>query len=52
MVGTDARGVRIGVEPLQRFARFHHFHGLPEDGACDGCARFVAEFSSVDVGVV
>lgn len=52
LVGTDARGVRIGVEPLDRWARFHHFHGLPESGDCDGCARFAAEFSSVDVGAV
>ena len=48
---TDARGVRIGVEPLDRWARFHLEHGLPE-GSCDCCARLVAAASSVDVGAV
>lgn len=52
LVGTDARGVRIGVEPLDRWARFHHFHGLPEGGECDGCNRWADEFSSIDVGAV
>lgn len=52
LAGTDARGVRIGVEPLDKWARFHQLHGLPEDGECDGCARIVVELSSVDVGVL
>lgn len=52
LVATDSRGVRIGVEPLDKWARFHSLHGLPESGECDGCARLVAELSSIDVGAV
>ncbi len=48
---TDARGVRIGVEPLDRWATFHREHGLPE-GECDHCRALVAAASSVDVGVL
>jgi hypothetical protein len=47
----DARGVRIGVEPLDRWAMFHREHGLdPED--CQHCKRLSGELSSVDVGAV
>jgi hypothetical protein len=47
----DARGVTIGVEPLQRWATFREEHGCSEDG-CEACTRVVAAFSSVDVGEV
>lgn len=47
----DARGVRIGVEPLDRWARFHQEHGLDAEG-CEHCERLAREFSSVDVGAV
>lgn len=47
----DARGVRIGVEPLDRWAMFHREHGLdPED--CEHCERLSQELSSIDVGAV
>lgn len=46
----DARGVRIGVEPLDRFARFREEHGCAED--CPSCASLVYAFSTVDVGEV
>lgn len=52
MRATDARGVRIGVEPLDHWARFHLEHGLPTNGECEGCRRIVAAASSVDVGDV
>lgn len=48
----DARGVRVGVEPLDRWARFHNGHGLDADEGCVHCFELVAEFSSVDVGAV
>lgn len=48
---TDARGVRIGVEPLDRWRRFQHHHDCPDAG-CAGCAALVRELSSVDVGGV
>jgi hypothetical protein len=48
---TDARGVRIGVEPLDRWASFREAHGCP-DQDCPGCAQLVRELSSVDVGDV
>lgn len=49
--GYDARGVRIGVEPLDRWAAFHREHGLdPED--CEHCQRLSRELSSIDVGAV
>jgi hypothetical protein len=47
----DARGVRIGVEPLDRWAAFHREHGLdPED--CQHCQRLLQQLSSIDVGEV
>ena len=47
----DARGVRIGVEPLDRWDRFHQEHGLdPED--CEHCRVLQKQLSSVDVGAV
>jgi len=45
----DARGVRIGVEPLDRWAMFREAHGCP-DPTCEGCQKVVAALSSVDVG--
>lgn len=47
----DARGVRIGVEPLDRWATFREAHGCP-DANCEGCTKLVAALSSVDVGAV
>lgn len=49
--GTDARGVRIGVEPIDRWAGFHEAHGLDPEG-CEACAAFLAELSSTDVGAL
>lgn len=46
----DARGVRIGVEPLDRFARFREEHSCAED--CPGCTRLVQSFSTLDVDVL
>lgn len=47
----DARGVTIGVEPLDRWAQFHKSHGLdPED--CAACKAFLDELSTADVGAV
>jgi len=46
----DARGVRIGVEPLDRWATFREVHHCTED--CEGCAELVQRLSSVDVGGV
>jgi hypothetical protein len=48
---TDARGVRIGVEPLDRWAMFREAHGCPGEG-CEGCQKIVDVFSSSDVGGV
>lgn len=50
--GHDARGVRIGVEPLDRWATFHLEHGLGDPDECEQCARTVAALSSVHVGAV
>jgi hypothetical protein len=48
----DAKGVRIGVEPLDRWAMFHREHGLSDEDECAHCKRITAEFSSIDVGGV
>lgn len=52
----DALGVRIGVEPLDRWAAFRDAHGCVAgvDGheGCEGCQKVVERFSSVDVGEV
>lgn len=47
----DARGVRIGVEPLDRWARFHEEHELGTE-SCEHCERLARQFSSVDVGAL
>jgi len=47
---TDARGVRLGVEPLSKWERFRHFHRCPAD--CPDCAETLRELSTVDTGVV
>jgi len=44
----DARGVRIGVEPLDRWAAFRDLHECGED--CPGCQGIVELFSTADVG--
>lgn len=50
----DARGVRIGVEPIDRWATFREAHGCdgdePGNPPCKGCEKLVAALSSVDVG--
>jgi hypothetical protein len=47
----DARGVRIGVEPLDRWARFRETHGCPDEG-CEACETLIRELSSTDVGAL
>jgi hypothetical protein len=47
----DARGVRIGVEPLDRWEAFHREHRLDAED-CPDCKRLLAQLSSVDVGAV
>jgi hypothetical protein len=49
--GTDARGVTVGVEPLDRWRRFHESHGLDPEG-CEACKAFLDELSTADVGAV
>jgi hypothetical protein len=52
---TDARGVTIGVVPLDDFAVFREKHGCPEgvgETGCQACQEVQAAFSSVDVGAV
>ena len=49
----DARGVRIGVEPLDRWASFREGHrgiSCTGDEDCDGCRKVIDQFSSIDVG--
>lgn len=48
--GSDARGVRIGVEPLDRWARFRDHHSCGE--GCEACEALVRELSSADVGAL
>jgi hypothetical protein len=45
---TDARGVILGVEPLERWATFRTEHGCP--AGCEACQKVVEQFSTVDVG--
>jgi hypothetical protein len=47
----DARGVRIGVEPLDRWTMFREAHGCP-DQDCPGCESLVRVLSSTDLGDV
>lgn len=47
---VDARGVRLGIEPLDRWARFRDFHECTPD--CSACQALQDEFSSVDLGRV
>jgi 7-cyano-7-deazaguanine synthase in queuosine biosynthesis len=49
--GTDARGVTIGVEPIDRWARFHETHGL-DPASCEKCEAFLEGLSSADMGAV
>lgn len=44
---TDAKGVRLGVMPLDAFEEFRREHGCPPD--CPSCAALQNEFSSVGV---
>lgn len=47
----DARGVRIGVEPIDRWAAFREAHSC-SDSNCEGCAKLVDALSTADVGSV
>ena len=47
----DARGVRIGVEPLDRWAMFREAHGC-DDENCKGCQKLIDALSTADVGGV
>jgi hypothetical protein len=47
-VDYDARGVRLGIEPLDHWARFRDFHDCGPD--CSACTALQDAFSSVDLG--
>jgi hypothetical protein len=44
---TDARGVQIGVEPIDRWELWRQAHEC--ESGCEGCAEVLAELSSVDL---
>lgn len=46
----DARGVMIGVEPLERWATFREKHGCSED--CPSCQSVLDAFSTLDLDEV
>lgn len=48
--GTDAKGVTVGVEPLERYAGFRELHRCPEE--CADCEALLQRFSSSDLGSV
>lgn len=45
---TDAKGVILGVEPLDRWATFREKHRCAP--GCQDCQEVIAAFSTVDVG--
>jgi hypothetical protein len=45
---VDAVGRRLGVEPLDRWDTFRHFHKCAED--CPSCKKVREHFSSIDLG--
>lgn len=47
---TDAKGVILGVEPLERWATFREEHRCPP--GCEACQKVIEAFSTVDVGAV
>jgi hypothetical protein len=49
-IDYDARGVRLGIEPLSSWERFRHFHDCDPD--CSACAALQDALSSVDLGLV
>lgn len=49
-IDMDAKGVRLGIEPLDRWATFRHFHDCTQD--CSACQALQDEFSTVDLGRV
>lgn len=49
-IDYDARGVRLGIEPLDAFGSFRRFHDCGPD--CSACAALQDEFSSVDLGAL
>lgn len=44
----DARGVRLGIAPLDAWEQFRHFHDCGAD--CAACSALQDEFSTVDLG--
>lgn len=44
----DAKGVKLGVEPLDIWERFRHHHECPAD--CESCTTLQDEFSTADLG--
>jgi hypothetical protein len=46
----DARGVRLGVEPLSRMERFRHWHKCPPD--CPACVEYGREVSTRGLGAL
>ena len=48
---TDARGVKIGVEAIDRWATFREAHSCPDED-CPGCQKLIDELSSLDVDEV
>jgi len=47
---TDAAGVKLGVEPLDRWATFREFHGC--EPGCPSCQEVVDALSTSDVGAL
>lgn len=48
-IGTDAKGVTLGIAPLDDWALFRHFHDCGP--GCGACAALQDELSTVDLGV-
>lgn len=46
---VDAKGVTLGIAPLDEWAVFRHFHDCGPD--CGACAALQDELSSVDLGI-
>jgi hypothetical protein len=54
-IAYDAKGVRLGVEPLDSWERFRHWHGCGDEhgsAGCSACASLQDEFSTADLGHV
>lgn len=48
-VVRDAKGVRIGIAPLEEWDTFRHFHDCPP--GCGACAALQDAFSTADLGI-